>query len=143
MTLRKTIVLSALFTTLGVISGCGTGGAPSAGSSSSGAPVGREGITHRVSAAEAATAHGSTPIAGEYAKMWVNGMGCPQCVTNIDLQLERQLGASDLKVDLKEGVVYARFAKDRPTPDQISKATDDAGLTLAKMEVSKSPFGAQ
>ena len=126
-----------------LLAGCASGGGPgTAGgdSTASTAPRVGEGKHHTVTAAEQATAHGSTPIAGEYAKLWINGMGCPQCVSNIDLQLERQLSASDVKVDLKDGIVYARFAKSRPTPDQINQATEDAGLTLAKVESSATPL---
>ncbi len=133
-------VLSTAALSLALITGCAGGGAGSASASNEAAPGVGEGKQHTVSAAEESTAHGSTPLSGSYTKLWINGMGCPQCVSNIDLQLERQLDASDLRVDLESGIVYANFAKTRPSPDQIAKATEDAGLTLAKIESASTPF---
>lgn len=133
-------VLTTATLSLALITGCAGGGARSASASDEAPSQVGEGKLHTVSAAEQATAHGQTPLSGAYAKLWINGMGCPQCVSNIDLQLDRQLDASDLRVDLESGIVYAHFAKARPSPDQIVKATEDAGLTLAKIESASTPF---
>lgn len=133
-------VLASAALPLALLSGCAGGGTRSTAATNEAAPQVGEGKQHSVSEAELATTRGSSPVAGAYTKLWINGMGCPQCVSNIDLQLERQLDAADLRVDLESGIVYANFAKTRPSPDQIAKATEDAGLTLAKIESAATPF---
>lgn len=127
-------LLGALVASLGLW-GC------AGGSSSATASGGEAGaVTHQASEADRASTHGSSPVQGPYVRLAVNGMGCPQCVTNVDEQLERQLGAKDVRVNLESGIVTARF--DRvPTPDQLNKAIDDAGLTLVKVEASPTPLG--
>jgi hypothetical protein len=129
------------------LSGCASGpttsgaGAPTSRAVAEGrAEPGAEGLIHRVTEADLATTRGGQPVEGEYVKLWVNGMGCPQCVTNIDFQLERRLSATDVRVDLGEGVVYARFPRTRPTPDQLRNSTSDAGLTLVKVVSSSTPL---
>ncbi len=92
-------------------------------------------VMHSVTAADLASTKGTKPVASKDVVLWINGMGCPQCVTNVDLQLERIDGAKDVRVDLANGKVAVRFEKDpRPTPDRIAKAVSDAGLTLVKIE---------
>ncbi len=129
------------------LSGCAAGSAASGSGASTSRAVaegraepGAEGLIHRVTPADLATTRGGQPVEGEYVKLWVNGMGCPQCVTNIDFQLERRLSATDVRVDLGEGVVYARFPRTRPTPDQLRSSTTDAGLTLVKVQSSSNPL---
>ncbi len=98
----------------------------------------KEGIEHRVSGADVASTKGATPLETPKVVLWINGMGCPQCVTNVDLQLERIKGAQDIRVDLSSGKVSATFTESpRPTPDRLAKAIDDAGLTLVKIESVK------
>lgn len=90
-------------------------------------------VVHSVSPADRAAARSPDPIAADSAMLWINGMGCPQCVTNIDLQLERQFGAKDIRVDLAEGTVRASFPTKRPSPLELARATKDAGLTLVRV----------
>ncbi len=98
----------------------------------------KEGIEHRVSEADVASTKGTTPVDSPNVVLWINGMGCPQCVTNVDLQLERIKGAKDIRVDLASGKVLATFSETpRPTPERLAKAIDDAGLTLVKIETVK------
>lgn len=145
--LITTILLMCGAAMAGHLSGCASGPAASGGGPSTSRAVaegraepGAEGLIHRVTEADLATTRGSQPVEGQYVKLWVNGMGCPQCVTNIDFQLERRLSATDVRVDLGEGVVYARFPRTRPTPDQLRNATTDAGLTLVKVVSSSTPI---
>jgi copper chaperone CopZ len=90
-------------------------------------------VVHSVSASDRAAAQSADPIAADSATLWINGMGCPQCVTNIDLQLERQFNAKDIRVDLAEGKVRATFPTKRPSPKDLARATKDAGLTLVRV----------
>lgn len=120
-----------------VLGGC----AGSRGGGSGGAVAGNpdeNAVVHTVSAAELASTKGTKPVESEEVVLWINGMGCPQCVTNVDLQLERIDGAKDVRVDLANGKVAVRFVRQpRPTPERIAKAVSDAGLTLVKIESGK------
>lgn len=124
--LKITTALSSLILAVS-LAGCASGGAR--------VQTEEEGIRHNVTDKDLASTRGSTPVPSADVVLWINGMGCPQCVTNVDLQLERIDGAKDIRVDLAAGKVYAKFTKQpRPTPDRIAKAIDDAGLTLVKIE---------
>lgn len=112
-----------------------TGGVTANGAS--GAKPAEEGITHQTTAEDAAMLASATPVRGNSAELWVNGMGCPQCVTNVDLALERLPGVESTRVDLGAGKVHVTFAgKGRPSPRQMAKAVDDAGNTLVKIVVN-------
>lgn len=113
------------------LTGC-AGGARTA-NSGDGGPYEKDAVVHTVTAEDRATTRGAQPIAADTALLWINGMGCPQCVTNIDLQLEKQFGAKEIKVDLADGTVRAKFPKKRPSPDELTRATNDAGLTLVRV----------
>jgi copper chaperone CopZ len=94
-----------------------------------------EGVTHQATAAERAAAHSRDPLTGDTAVLYVNGLGCPLCATNIDKQLMRLPGVSGVQVDLSDGkVTLAMGGKERPSPHQISEAVEDAGFTLVKVE---------
>lgn len=107
------------------------------GCSGSGKPVMSEDqiINHRVSAEERAAAKSAAPIAGNAVTLWVNGMGCPLCATNIDKQLERVKGVSSVKVDLGQGIVELGLAEGapHPSPAALGEAVEDAGFTLVKV----------
>lgn len=94
-------------------------------------------VVHRVSEADLAATHGTAPIVGSSATLWVNGLGCPQCATNVDFQLKRIKGVDEVKTDLATGKVAVTFTgKQRPTPQRLSEAMLDAGVTLVKVEVA-------
>ena len=94
-----------------------------------------EGVVHTASPEEVAATHSTTPVTASSALLYVNGMGCPLCVTSIDKQLERLPGVTNIDTDLGTGIVTVSFSgPDRPSPHQLSEATKDAGLTLAKIE---------
>lgn len=132
---RGGLVASVVVSVVGlmVLGGC-AGSRGGGGGSVAGNPD-ENAVMHTVSAADLASAKGTKPVASKDVVLWINGMGCPQCVTNVDLQLERIDGAKDVRVDLANGKVAVRFEKEpRPTPDRIAKAVSDAGLTLVKIE---------
>lgn len=143
--MNRSLLMSSLALgsiTLSLLGACAGGGEARVGGASPSTTVQAggepEGIYHSVTEADKATTRGGTPIAGSYSKLWINGMGCPQCVTNVDLQLERQFKATDIRVDLESGIVYAHFPAKRPTPDQLTSAVTDAGVTLVKVESAES-----
>ncbi len=92
-------------------------------------------VIHHVTDADRALAASKEPITADSAVLWVNGLGCPQCATNIDLQLERVVGVKTTNVDLSNGKVTVGLAgNNRPSPARLGKAVADAGFTLVKVE---------
>lgn len=92
-------------------------------------------VNHVTSEADMAATLSKEPIKAEAATLWVNGLGCPLCATNIDMQLNRVKGIANTKVDLSTGKVDLVFVgPDRPTPHRLSDAVADAGFTLVKIE---------
>ena len=69
-------------------------------SARSGAVSEENAVVHQVSAAEEAATHSKEPVMTQKAVLWVNGLGCPQCATNIDFQLKRLRGVNDVTTDL-------------------------------------------
>lgn len=108
-----------------------------ASSSSSGmsAEMEENAIVHTVTDEDRALAASKQPITTDSAVLWVNGLGCPQCATNIDLQLERVVGVTSTNVDLSNGkVTVGLTGNNRPSPARLGKAVGDAGFTLVKVE---------
>lgn len=112
--------------TLGTIAGCATGMSEAAEENA---------IVHDVTAAELREAQSRTPIAASGAVLYVNGLGCPLCASNVDKQLKRVPGVADIAVDLSVGRVTLGF-KDGPHPSPyiLGEAVADAGFTLVKVE---------
>ncbi len=104
-------------------------------------------IEHEVSAADRAAAKSDAPIAGEGAVLYVNGLGCPLCASNIDKQLARIDGVNKVKVDLSLGRVDVGFKPGaaHPSPAALGDAVEDAGFTLVKVEAAgaAAPGGAR
>lgn len=74
------------------------------------------------------------PLQGDSVLLYVKGMSCPLCASNLDLQLERVRGVKTINVDLGVGTVEVTFDGDvRPSPFELHKAVEDAGFTLAKI----------
>ncbi len=118
----------ALIAGLSLLVGCAsTGGA--------GAVNQENAVVHQVSVEDEAATHSKEPLTGESAVLWVNGLGCPQCATNIDFQLKRIRGVSDVYTDLSDGKVTVALARGtKPSPYRLSEAVKDAGMTLVKIE---------
>lgn len=99
--------------------GCATGGATADGSSS----------WHALSA------YGDEPIAGDAAVLWLKGMSCPLCATNVDKQLKRLEGVKSAAIDLGNGTVTLRLeGSTRPSPRRLAEAVRESGFTLEKIE---------
>lgn len=82
------------------------------------------------------TSYSSEPIAGDQAVVFVDGMACPMCATNVDLKLRELPGVADARVNLELGsVVVDLEGPMRPSSAQLAKAVDDSGFTLSKIVI--------
>jgi copper chaperone CopZ len=113
----------------GFVSGCASGGAGKS-------EMEMHTITHQVSEADLAGAKKVEAVAADEVVLWVSGMGCPLCATNIDKQLERLSGVKSVAVDLGTGKVRVGMlaGKPHPSPARFGEAVEDAGFTLVKVE---------
>lgn len=93
-------------------------------------------INHHVTAEDMAKAQSKSAIAADNAVLYVNGMGCPLCATNINMQLERVAGVRSVAVDLGVGKVTLGLmpGAKHPSPHVLGEAVEDAGFTLVKVE---------
>jgi copper chaperone CopZ len=121
------LVLSTL-ALIAVAPGCGTG------SDSQGTVA--EGTIHPATQEERDFLKRTEPLSADRVVLHVNGMGCPLCVTNVDMQLYRLKGVEKVQVDLGAGTVSVDLTGDkRPSPAQLEHAVADAGNTLAKIVI--------
>jgi copper chaperone CopZ len=75
------------------------------------------------------------PVSADQVKLWVYGMSCPKCVSNVDLQLRRLPGVDAVAINMGLGLVTVSMSgASRPSPQQLAGAVDDAALTLLKIE---------
>lgn len=75
------------------------------------------------------------PIAAEAATISVLGLGCPQCATNIDLQLKRVPGVAAVAVDLGQGRVDVDFLPGHhPSVLELASAVRDSGFTVTAVK---------
>jgi copper chaperone CopZ len=90
---------------------------------------------HAPTEADSAALLDKKPIDTRWATLYVNGLGCPQCATNIDLTLAKTGGVSWMYVDLGHGVVQMQLdqAGKRPSPFELKNKVADAGFTLVKI----------
>jgi copper chaperone CopZ len=93
-------------------------------------------INHSVTPEDIAKAQSKAPVAADTAVLYVNGMGCPLCATNINMQLERVPGVRSVAVDLGVGKVTLGLlpGAKHPSPHTLGEAVEDAGFTLVKVE---------
>lgn len=70
------------------------------------------------------------------ATLWINGMACPQCSYNVDLQLKKVHGVEQVKVDMLTGKVLAYLSpSDPPTREQLTEAIADTTFTLVRLNM--------
>lgn len=121
---------SGLF--LGLLVGCAGSGDQAGGA----AAMEENAISHVVSAEDRAAARSSVALASDSVVLWVNGLGCPLCASNIDKQLIRVKGVSKVDVDLGHGKVTLALdpGAAHPSPARLGEAVEDAGFTLVKVE---------
>ncbi|MGH7245279.1 MAG: heavy-metal-associated domain-containing protein [Phycisphaerales bacterium] len=91
-------------------------------------------VTYTATAEETAQIASDKPLPPGPIVMYMNGLSCPLCATNIDKQIEPLPGVSNVKVDLSTGKVRADLVGPKtPSPQQLAKAADSAGVTLVKI----------
>lgn len=118
--------LALVLVSLSALTGCKSSGGAAAAK--------EEGVVHSVSQADIAATHSTEPITADSVTLLVNGLGCPQCATNIDKALENVRGVQSVQVDLSNGkVLVGLVGRQRPSPHRLSEAVTDAGLTLVKI----------
>ncbi|GJQ29530.1 MAG: hypothetical protein HBSAPP03_14140 [Phycisphaerae bacterium] len=95
-----------------------------------------EGVVHTATPEERLATRSTTPVASSAVVLYVNGLGCPLCATNIDKQLLRNRSIATATVDLGAGTVLVTFKEGaaHPTPDRLRNIVEDAGFTLIKVE---------
>lgn len=131
-TLARFLVLPVALAAISTLAACAAGS-----KSGMSAEMEENAIVHTVTDEDRALAASKEPITADSAILWVNGLGCPQCATNIDLQLERVIGVKSTNVDLSNGKVTVGLAgNNRPSPARLGKAVHDAGFTLVKVETN-------
>lgn len=118
------------------LGGCASSGSQAAKGSAAAEPEYEEGaVIHHGTAADKAALASKTPLEASAATLYVNGLGCPLCATNVDLQLKRVTGVSNMQVDLSTGKVDIAMAGPvKPSPKRLADAIADAGFTLVKIE---------
>lgn len=68
--------------------------------------------------------------------MFVKGMSCPLCATNIDKQLMHVRGVEHVSVNLGTGEVQVRLAPGNPpTREELAAAIERSGFTLDRIDM--------
>ena len=138
---RSTLILPTLLslvTITALLGGCAASG-PATTEATPGAikTDNDQGKVHSASAEDAAFLKSDEPIANNTVVLFANGLGCPQCASNIDLQIKKRVpGAESVYVDLAEGTATVDIipgTKRRLSPKQFEDIVGDAGFTLVKM----------
>lgn len=72
--------------------------------------------------------------ASEQYQLHVDGMACPFCAYNIEKKFKTLDGASDIKVNLEQGLVEVTMADGHSlSKPQMQKLFEDAGFTFRSM----------
>ena len=125
------------FASLVTFSGCAAGGSTKDASTSTMKADSDQGKVHSASAEESKYLGSDEPITNNTIILYANGLGCPQCASNIDLQIKKRVpGAESVYVDLAEGTATVDIipgTKRRLSPKQYEDIVGDAGFTLVKM----------
>jgi copper chaperone CopZ len=127
---RHTFFAFALVASAALLAGC-AGGSGSAVVAPEENPV-----NHESTPQDLAFTASTAPLASDSVVLWVNGLGCPLCATNIDKQLERVKGVEKVAVDLGQGKVTLGLKPGaaHPSPARLKEAVEDAGFTLVKVD---------
>ncbi len=89
-------------------------------------------------AADDADSRATMPVVADSAVIWVQGMSCPKCVTNVDLQIRRLPGVSNVAINMNAGTVAVTFdGINRPTHRELRGAVEDAGLSYLRAEYAQ------
>ena len=76
-----------------------------------------------------------------YVKIEVKGLSCPFCAYGLEKKLKEIDGATNIEIDIKEGVATFTVAKEKqPDEKQLRKVVKDAGFTAGEITFSTTPF---
>lgn len=104
------------------------------GGCASGAAEESQQVTYTATPEEARRLASTDPVDSGPLQLYMNGLSCPLCATSVDQQIDNLPGTSDVRVDLKSGVVRVWIeGKERPSPKELAEAADRAGVTLVKI----------
>ncbi len=132
------LMTAALSLGLVLLPGCST----SASSKAVNPAMGENAIIHTVTEADREAAKSKAPITGGAATLWVNGLGCPLCASNLDKQLMRVPGVEAVTIDMGTGTSRVALRADAAvSPAQLGEAVEDAGFTLVKVESASAGGG--
>lgn len=94
-----------------------------------------ESVIHTATPEESKALDSRAPMTSAGALLYVNGLGCPLCATNIDRLLLRKRAIDTAIVDLGHGTVLVGFAdgREKPSAHQLKEWVKDAGFTLVKV----------
>lgn len=125
--MTRSLSVVAACAAIALLAACSTGGGRQ--------PEEQLGPVYTATPEEARYLSGTEPVEAGALTLYVNGMGCPLCATNIDKQLERLDGVGGVAVDLGAGKVGLRVSGERRTsPKRLRDAVEEAGFTLVKIE---------
>ncbi len=118
-----------------VLAGCASSGGGSGGGAAMKTRDEAGELTSEEARAAAELATSTEPLTGTSATLWVHGLSCPLCSSNIDSVLSRVEGVKGVHVDLEKGVVHVGLTGDaKPSRKDLWKAVDSSGFTLVKVE---------
>lgn len=121
------------------LAACSSGGQRVVKNSSAPLPAGAGFVTvasstkvtkYAATEADRVSLQSEAPLTSSSATLVVTGMGCPQCASNVDVQLARLEGVHHTDVDLSTGVITITLAGGKkPSPSKLRDAVLDAGFT--------------
>ncbi len=129
MHISKSIALLAIVSSTALVGCAGSSKSATASDSTPAADL------YTATASDIEALKSTEPLTADRATLYINGMSCPLCVTNIDKQLLRIRGVSHSSVDLSTGkVVIDMPGNTKPSPKRLADAAADAGVTLVRIE---------
>lgn len=77
-------------------------------------------------------------VKADQVSMYVTGLSCPFCATNLERSMTKLPGVQDVSVDLGTGEAKVMLiGKDRPTYEQLEKAVKDSGFTFQRFAAQR------
>lgn len=70
------------------------------------------------------------------ATLLVNGLSCPKCANNVDLQLREVVGVKATQINMSTGEVQVWFEDwTQPSSAELSEAIERTGFTLVEVRL--------
>lgn len=82
------------------------------------------------------SADGPVPDDGPAVTLWVKGMSCPLCASNVEKQLLRVSGVTRVRIDLGSGAVRVALRPGaNPSEAELRAAVRASGFTLDRIDL--------